>query len=173
MSPHKPSGECWKPPIALPTVECSASPSSGSWSQRVCWVPPDVCPPPTTTKPERDGEVTERGGHRSNKRPQGRGGRVLREKCPRLELNPPRLFSGSGVSQCQATASPFLTPAPASPSTHLLEHMCPEDRKERHVLLVRALGDPGRQQAGGQDVSSIAQGLGTKVSVMNYSLELR
>lgn len=50
--------------------------------------------------------------------------------------------------------------------------MCPEDRKEHHVLLVRALGDPGRQQAGGQDVSSIAQGLGTKVSAMNYSLEL-
>ena len=24
---HKPSGECWKPPIALPTVECSTSPS--------------------------------------------------------------------------------------------------------------------------------------------------
>lgn len=90
-----------------------------------------------------------------------------------MELNPPGLFSGSGVSQCQATASPFLTgPRPAPPATHLLEHMCPEDRKEHHVLLVRALGDPGRQQAGGQDVSSIAQGLGTKVLVMNYSLEL-
>lgn len=38
--------------------------------------------------------------------------------------------------------------------------------------LVRALGDPGRQQAGGQDTSPVAQGLGTKVSVMNYSLEL-
>lgn len=36
----------------------------------------------------------------------------------------------------------------------------------------QGIGGPGRQQAGGQDVSSIAQGLGTKVSVMNYSLEL-
>ncbi|XDA85944.1 hypothetical protein R6Z07F_015701 [Ovis aries] len=65
----------------------------------------------------------------------------------RAESTVEEIASGSGVSQCQATASPFLTPAPASPSTHLLEHMCPEDRKERHVLLVRALGDPGRQQA--------------------------
>lgn len=38
--------------------------------------------------------------------------------------------------------------------------------------LVRAPGEPGRQQAGGQDAFPVAQGLGTKVSVMNYSLEL-
>lgn len=89
---------------------------------------------------ERDGEVTERGGHRSNKRPQGRGGRVLREKCPRLSSTSTALLRVCWESVSARPPPVFSYPRPASPSTHLLEHMCPEDRKERHVLLVRALG---------------------------------
>lgn len=77
-------------------------------------------------------------------------------------------------SQCLGSANGHCQPLPHLPllPASSLGHMFSGDGKEHQVPLVRMLGDPGRQQAGGQDTSPVAQGLGTKVSVMNYSPEL-
>lgn len=128
-------------------------------------------PSPTPTPNHmQDQEGTERGRHRSSERPQERRS-VLKENVtdfPDWSSTLHGLFSGSRVCQ-------WPLPVPSSPrpaSCPFTGHLCPEDRKEHQVPLVRPLGDPGRQQAGGRDTSPVAQGLGTKVSVMNYSLEL-
>lgn len=73
-------------------------------------------------------------------------------------------FSGSRRGHCQ----PFpLLPLPPALS---LGQVCSENPKEHQAI--KALGNPSRQQAGVQDIFPAAQGLGTKILVMNYSPEL-
>lgn len=76
------------------------------------------------------------------------------------------LFSGLEPANGHYHPLPYL-PLPPALS---LGQVYSEDPKEHQVI--RILGDPGSQQAGGQGRFPVAQGLDTKTLVMNYSLEL-
>lgn len=76
--------------------------------------------------------------------------------------------SSQGLESAKGHCQPF--PHLPLPPALSLGQVWSEDPKEHQAI--KALGDPGRQQAGVQDTFPVAQGLGTKILVMNYSPEL-